>query len=311
MRIFLFLLTLILAIPMAYARTEGIAAVVNQDAISMTDLNDRLRLVIASSGIKPSPEIQDKITSQVLSELVDEQLKIQEAQREEITVSEQEVQEGFAMIAGQNNLTIEQFAGAMKSDGINPATLERQIRAQIGWSKVIQKVMRPQVTVSDNDVDDYISRLKGSSGKSEYRVSEIFLPVGEGRPEADAQQLAHKLVNEIQSGKVPFGKVAQQFSAAAGAERGGNIGWVQQGQLAPELDQALSTMQKDGISQPIRTQDGYHILQLRELRTISEASLPSREQVYSTIGIQRLEKMQERHLMELRSTAFIENRVQS
>lgn len=313
MRIFLLALTLALIMPMTFAqaRTEGIAAIVNQDAISITDLNDRLRMIIASTRLPATKDIQEKLTRQVLSDLIEEQLKIQEARRLDITVSQEEINGGFAMLAKQNNLTIEQFRGAMQHDGISPTTLERQMKAQIGWSRVIQKVMRPQVEVTDSDIDDYLSRLQSARGKSEYRVAEIFLAVSESSPDADAQQLANRLVQEINSGKAEFFKVAQQFSSAAGAEQGGDLGWVREGQLEPELDAALTGMQKDGVSNPVRTSDGYHILFLRDLRTVSDETMPSREQVMQMIGLQRLERLQERQLLELKTTAFIETRVES
>lgn len=313
MRIILLVLTLALMLPMAPARasTEGIAAVVNQDAISITDLNDRLRMIIASTRLPATKEIQQKLLRQVLNDLIEEQLKMQEANRLELSVSQDEINSGFAMLAQQNNLTIDQFRSAMQHDGISPATLERQIKAQIGWSKVIQKVMRPQVEVTDSDIDDFLSRVQNAKGKSEYRVAEIFLPVNENSPDADAQQLANRLVQEINSGKAEFFKLAQQFSGAAGAEQGGDLGWIREGQLEPELDAALPGMQKNGVSNPVRTSDGYHILFLRDLRTVSDETIPSREQVTQTLGLQRLERMQERQLMELKTTAFIETRVES
>jgi peptidyl-prolyl cis-trans isomerase SurA len=296
--------------PHAHAATQGIAAVVNQDVITIKDLNDRLRMIIASSGLPEGKEFQNKLTAQVLNDLIEEQLKIQEAARKEITVSDSDVAAGFAQIAQNNKLTTEQFDAIMKHDGIERSTVERQIRAQIGWSKVIQEVMRPQVTVTDTDIDDYLERFKASKGKNEYQLAEIFLPV-EGKAEGDTLQLAQKLVAEIKAGKAPFFKVAQQFSGAAGAESGGDLGWVQQGQLQPELDSALASMQKDTVSDPIRTNDGYHILYLRNVRTITDESIPPREKVFSMIGIQRLERMQARQLLELKTTAFIETRVES
>src|SRR5690606_11301270 len=122
--------------------------------------------------------------------------------------------------------------------------------------------------------DGYLSRLQNAKGKSEYRVAEIFLPVGENSPEADAQQLANRLVQEMNSGKADFFKLAQQFSGAAGAENGGDLGWVREGQLEPELDAALPGMQKGAVSNPVRTSDGYHILFLRDLRTVSDETMP-------------------------------------
>lgn len=314
MRIFICLLFLLVSVSAtlpAQARMEAIAAVVNQDAITMSDLNDRMHLVMVSSGLPQTEEIATKLSKQVLNDLIEEQLKLQEAKRVEVTVSKEEVEQGFSSLAQQNKFTPDQFRQIIKQGGINVGTMERQIRAQIAWTKVIQKKMRPQVTVTDTDVDDFLERLKNSKGKDEYLASEIFLPVDETAPEADTQQLAIKLVNEINGGKAPFFKVAQQFSRAAGAPNGGDLGWMQQGQLQPELEKALASLEKGKISQPVRSSSGYHILMLRDKRTITDATIPTRENIYNTIGVQRLERMQARQLLELKTTAFIENRVES
>lgn len=315
MRILIALLLLTFALPsyaaQAQARSEGIAAVVNQDAISMTDLNDRIFMVMASSGLPRTEEIRDKLTGQVLNDLVNEQLKVQEAKRNNLEVTDSEIQNGLVTLAKQNNLTPEQFAQVMQHQGISRATVERQIRAEIGWSKVIQQVMRPKVNVTDSDIDEYIAQLQNAKGKSEYLLAEIFLPVNAESPEGDTQQLANRLVQELKTSKVPFSKVAQQFSAGPGAQKGGDLGWMQQGQFQPELEKVVAGMEKGTISNPVRTTEGYHILLLRDVRTLTDETFPSRDKILNTIGLQRLERLQARELLELRTTAFIENRVQS
>lgn len=295
----------------ARAGEAGIAAVVNQDAISMSDLNERMKLIMASSGLPNNPDIRAKLTKQVIESLIEEQLMLQEAKRREITVTQAEIDQGFAQLAAQNKIPADKFAAMIAHSGVDISTMHRQIRAQLGWSKIIQKVMRPQVTVADADVDEYIARIAANKGKTENLVAEIFLPVDTPEQDSDVRQLAMKLVSEMRAGKAPFFKVAQQFSKAPGAPQGGNLGWMQQGQLPEELDAALATMKPQEISEAIRAATGYHILMLREQRQISDASIPSRDEVTSTIGIQRLERMQRRTLMDLKSAAFIENRVQS
>ena len=81
-------------------------------------------------------------------------------------------------------------------------------------------------------------------------------------------QVAEDLVNKIRGG-ANFAAVARQFSQGTGATQGGDIGWIQQGQLAPELNRALTAADAGKISDPIRTANGFHILGLRDERTVS------------------------------------------
>ena len=297
------------ATPHARANQTGIAVVVNEDAISMGDLADRYRLILASSRLPDGPKTRERITPQIISALVEEQLKIQEAVRNDIKVSQSEINNGFATIAQQNGLKPEEFRKALLQSGINVSTMERQIRAQISWSKVVAKRLRPKVNISESDIDTVLKRLHNSVGLSEYLASEIYLPIENPKEEAQVRDLAINLANDMQAGRAPFFRVAQQFSKAPGAPQGGDLGWVQEGQLARELDSVLVRMEPEQISSPIRSLGGYHILLLRQKRTISEDTIPERKQISSGLGMQRLDRLQQRLLLDLKSSAFIENRL--
>lgn len=296
---------------LAHAQRESlsIAAVVNQDAISEADVRDRLRLILASSGLPDTPDMRARALKQVLDSLVDEQIKLQEAARNQLTVSQEEIDKAFGQIAANNKMSAEQFMGAMKQGGINRMTLDRQIKAQLAWTKVVQKMVRPQVTVSASDVAALKERMRKNIGKTEYLVSEIFLPVDDKAEESDVRGLATKLVSEIGEGKAPFAAVARQVSRAAGSEKGGDMGWVQEGRLPDDLDAALKTLQEGQLSQPIRGANGYHILQLRQKRSFAEANIPSDDDLTDQIGFERLDRAQQRYLLDLKSAAFIERRV--
>lgn len=294
----------------AYAETGmGIAAVVNQDAISGTDVRERMRLVIASSGLPDTEAVHQKILPQVLDGLIDEQLQMQEAARNELSITDEEIAEGFGQIAANNKMTAEQFEQVMKQAGIPKTTLRRQIKAQIAWTKVVQTVVRPQVSVSPNDVAALVKRLEKNFGKTEYLASEIFLPVDDDKGAGEVRQLASQLVSEVRAKKAPFAGLAAQFSKAPGAAKGGDIGWVQEGRLAEDLDKVLKTMAEGEVSEPIRSTEGYHILFLRQKRTFTEGSIPSNDDLTNQIGFERLDRAQRRYLSDLKAAAFIDQRV--
>ena len=152
----------------AQSRTETIAAVVNEDAVSVSDVMDRLRLVMASSGMPDSQEMRERIKPQILSVLIEEKLKLQEAERMEIEVGEEEIVQGFASIAGQNNMSPEQFQMLLRKEGVSKSSLEDQIRSQIAWSRVIQMRLRPQV---DQRIQDCTERLNDLQARALERSS--------------------------------------------------------------------------------------------------------------------------------------------
>ena len=306
---------LLLAVIMATvspARAEqvaGIAAVVNDEAISMSDVGERMKLVMASSGLPNNEDIRAKILPQVVEGLIEEQLKLQEASRNKLIVSDEEVEEGFATIASQNKFTPEQFRAIMEKSGVAIHTLTRQIKAQLAWNKVIKEKLRKQVDVNETDINTRLERMKAKIGQTEYLAAEIYLPVNDPKQAAKAQQFAQRLATELQAKKAPFGAVAAQFSKGAGADKGGTLGWVQQGQLPTELDTTLTSLEEGGVSNPIKMSDGIHILHLQKKRTISEESIPPRDELTNMIGFERLDRVQQRTLLDLKSAAFIDRRV--
>jgi peptidyl-prolyl cis-trans isomerase SurA len=293
----------------AFAKDEGIAAVVNSDAITFSDVEDRLKLMIVSSGMPYNDDIRNRLRAQVLNMLVDESLQVQEARAAGIDVTPEEIDSGFATIAKNNNMEADQFRSILSRSGIRIGTMRDQIRAQIAWGKVVQKKLRPQVDVTDRDIDERQQFLESSLGKSQYQLAEIFLPVETMAQDAETLTLAQRLVREIMQNKAPFQKVAAQFSQGASAARGGDLGWIQDGQLPDPLNALISSMNEGDLSQPTRSLTGYHILLLRGKRQIEQVNLPTRDQIMAQIGNERLDRLQRRYLMDLKAEAFVERRV--
>ena len=261
----------------AKAATE-IAAIVNDSVVTMTDVRDRTNLYLSGSGHQLPPEERKKMEQQVLAKLIDEALQIQEAKKLSISIDEAQVNNGFGFVAKQNNLSPEDFKKRLKDSGVNIDTLYAQIRAEIAWDQVIRRKLRPQINVSDSDIDMTLDQLAHGEGKKQYHIAEIFVKVADPAKVDDARNKADEAVEKIKKGAT-FSSVARATSQAPGASEGGDLGWVQEGQLAAELDKALATLQPGQITEPIRAGDGFHILFLREVRqggaAIAEAAPPA------------------------------------
>lgn len=293
----------------AEASTQQIVAVVNEDVISQSDFDKRLRLVVASSGLPDNKEIRQRLAPQIIGSLIDEQLMIQEARNMDIKIADEEIAQGFATIAQQNKMSPEQFEKMLRRGRIDVRTLHRQIHAQVAWGKVVQKRLRPRVIISKQDVDAALERMRSKIGTQEFLAAEIYLPFDNTKSETQAKQLANRLSSEIKSGKTSFFKVAQQFSKGAGAAKGGNTGWLNEEQINPDILSALKNIKKKQISNPVKLEDGYYIMFLLETRALTEDKLPSRQQVVYNMGNERLERLQRRHLLDLKASSFIDIRV--
>jgi peptidyl-prolyl cis-trans isomerase SurA len=257
--------------PAAPQFQDRVAAVVNDNVISTSDIESRMKLAFLSSGLPDTLEVRQHLLPQILRGLIDEQLQMQEAKRLDITVSNEELDKTLQRIAEDNHISGGDMRAYLKERGASPSALEQQVRAGLSWNKVIQRELRSRVDVGDDEIETAVSRIRASAGKQEFLVSEIFLSVDSAKDEDQVKQVADNLVQQMKGG-ANFAAVARQFSQSTGAASGGDIGWIQEGQLSPELNRTLAGMQAGEVAGPVRSASGWHILALREKRTIAIGS---------------------------------------
>ena len=252
-------------VPAQSVTTQRIAAVVNDDVVSIKDLNNRLQLVMISSGIPESAQARERLAPQVLRGLIEETLQLQEAERLDITVTDEEIQRALENIAQRNNLTVEEMRNYLVANGVEIETLLRQLRAQIAWVKVVNRQIRPRVSVTVDQLEMAVLEAQQNLGEPELLLSEIVLPVDSPEQEETVARDAARLVQTVREG-ASFESLARQVSVAASAGRGGDVGWVSASAIPPELLGALEQMAPGEISPPIRSPVGYHVFWLRDRR---------------------------------------------
>jgi len=247
-------------------QSEGVAAVVNDEVISTLDLRERSALILASSGIQPTADAMKQVRGQALRGLVDEHLQLQEAKDKKVKVDASDVDKGLQNIAQQNNVSVQQFEQQLKSAGVPIATLRAQIEAEIAWRRLINNRYGSRIRITNNDVQVQLDRLKANATKPHFEISEILLPAETEKDFQDAQSAAQKLLQEMAGGRATFPAVARQFSAAPSAAAGGDLGWLADDELRPDLAAAVRQLKPGQMSNPIRVPNGVEIIALRAAR---------------------------------------------
>ena len=244
-----------------------IAAVVNGDVITNNDIDNRARLFAMSSGLSMSPEILDRLKPQILRQLVDERLRVQEAQRRKIVIQDAQIADAIHDIERRNNLPAGALRQKLAADGVSQRTLIGQIRAQLGWSQMLRDQMAQKVSITEADVAEKLRLESQQIGQTEYRLGEIFIPVDDPANSADAQRFAETVITQLHAG-APFPLVAAQFSQTQTALEGGELGWVQANQLDPEIARLANLMPVGAISNPVRVPGGFEVVNLQGKREI-------------------------------------------
>ncbi|MEK0082444.1 peptidylprolyl isomerase [Benzoatithermus flavus] len=292
----------------AQATPQRIAAVVNDDIVTVQDLADRLDLALVTSGLPNQPEARRSLAPQVLRGVIDEKLELQEAKRLGLDVTEAEIDQAMDTIAARNNTTRADLVRYLTAHNIKPATLRSQLKAQIAWIKVIAREVRPRIVVTQEQIDLALKRGASGNGDTELLLSEILLPIYDRAQEGAVLDDARRLVATIRSGG-DFAALARQVSVAASAENGGDLGWVRASSVLPDLRDKVMALQPGQVSDPVVSPAGVHIFQLRDRRNRAANAAVDPDKVRQTLEQEQLERQANRYLRDLRKDAFIDIRL--
>jgi peptidyl-prolyl cis-trans isomerase SurA len=252
---------------------EGIAAVVNDEPISRLDLDHRLRFTMLTAGFPDTPETRRRLVPEVIQSLIDERLKIQEGKRLGLKAEKTEIDRILQRMESQSGMPPGGMKNYLDNIGISLDTVTARIESDILWRQIVVRRYRRGIRISDGELDEHLARIRANAGKPQSLAAEIFIAVEDFAKDRESAQLAQRLIEQIRGG-APFRAIAQNFSQSPSAAQGGDLGWVSAGQLEAAADQALAALQPGQISPPVRGENGYYILLLRERRagsTVADA----------------------------------------
>lgn len=249
---------------------DRVVAIVNDDVIVMSELDDRMRKVVAQlrqGGT--SPPGKEVLEKQVLDRLVIDRVQLQIADRNGIRIDNETLNRAVGQVAKQNKMTLAQFREALESDGYSYASLRQDIRDELIISRVQQQQLRDRIEVTPREVEKFLSTEKVAGPRpSEYRLSHILIGLPEAAsPEqiAVARQKTAKVLETLRGG-ADFAQMAASVSNDQSALRGGDLGWRPVAQLPPPIAKAIAELEKGEITLPIRSANGYHIIKVMDAR---------------------------------------------
>jgi len=250
--------------------SHGIAAVVNDDIVTTHDLRQRTLFMIATTGVKRDEESINRAQQQALRNLVDEHIQMQESKKYDQTIADEEVNQSVGRLIGRNGLDPNEVVQRLASAGVSIETLRDQVRSEIAWQRIVNGLYGSRIRISDAQIDETLNRLTANASKPNYRVAEIYI---EATPDIGgidgAMQGAQAMIQQLSEG-APFPLLAQQFSSSPTAAQGGDMGWVREGELRPEIDQVIQQMETGNLSTPIQVPGGVYVVALLD-KKVSEA----------------------------------------
>ncbi|MGV8929076.1 MAG: peptidylprolyl isomerase [Brevundimonas sp.] len=263
----------------AFQMSDGILVTVNDSVITGFDLRQRMLLLIAMTQVQPTPENIPAIQQQALNVLIDEQLQKQELTNyKELIISDQDVENEITAMAQEAGASPQAYVQYLTQGGVRPSSLREQLRTQLGWTQLVGGRFQSRARVSRSAVAAALRQVSDAAAKKQYLIGEIYIESARVGGQQAALNGANQLVQQMVQG-APFQAVAQQFSAAPSATRGGDAGWVIEGTMQPALQQAMEQLEIGQLSRPVPVDGGVYIIYMRDKRDGAAASLVQIKQV--------------------------------
>lgn len=249
-----------------FTQSDRIVARVNDDIITLSDLNERLQPIIAKyeqsySGAELLENLA-KAEEYWLNQLIENKLILQEAQRKEIAVSDEEVEQRVEQIKSDFDSDM-QFNIFLESQGMNIDELKRNIADNIKVTKTTMHIrQKAQQKISPVDIARFYEEHKDEFAE-EPKVHVLHILIRSSGDDAADLAQAEKALELIKSGE-DFKSVAREYSQGPHAARGGDLGFLAHGQHIPEIDDAAFKLQVGEVSDIIQSSLGYHIIMVKQ-----------------------------------------------
>ncbi|MBE6452330.1 MAG: hypothetical protein E7012_02430 [Alphaproteobacteria bacterium] len=275
-----------------------IKALVNGEIISSDDFQNRVNLLLMNTGIPYNSQTKDMIHQRVLNSAVEEKLKLQEASKEGIFITDKEIEEQIKRYTQSNNLT----PLMLKQANVSHKTIEEQLKSELAWLRVIRKKYYSEGTITQKEINKALESAQKDINIPKYFVAEIFIKKENAK---NLSQLVNNLRNDNR-----FELYAMQFSESPSAANGGNLGWVNSGKLASTLETRLRTMKAGDVSDPILLGEGYYILKLKQRFNpkTDKPTPPTENEIKTLLENQKMETLSKKLLQDIHQKAVIEIR---
>ena len=293
--------------PVFAAPVSRVVAVVNGDMITSRELERAVKPEFIGQQIDPkkSPEMADMIRKAVLDRMVNEKILLQQAEKDGIKVTDEQIDKALEALVAESGLSREAFLAKMEKDGITEKMLRDQSRTHIASQMVMSRNVVKKVVVTEEEINDYYR--KNMAGFAESRAHVAILVYA---PDANAEKWAA----DIASGKVSFADAARKVSVGPNAENGGDLGVMAVSDMAPGMAQVVSGLSEGSVS-PLLTlgeaKAQVMLIDLEEAEGAADAK-PDAETARRIENILRNPRVQERfqqYTTELRQKALVDIRL--
>lgn len=301
-------------------KVEFVVAVINDAIVLNSELETRRLPVLAEAQQITDPKERDrriaKLTSQVLDEMVNEELIVQAAEAAKIEIESSEVQAALDEVRQQNNLDEAGLSTALAGQGYTLTGYKGELRRQLLRLRAVNQLVAPKVNITDEDVRArYDQMARRTEQVQAVKLAHMLFKLPEHATEqqiADAKEKASKAIARVKAGE-DFAKVAATESDDDSTKAtGGELGWFQRGSMAnPEWEPIVFAMEKGDVRGPVTGPQGFHVFLVDEIKRSDLKPFPEmKDQLQRELRRREMDKQTQVWVDELRKKAYIDIKLQ-
>jgi len=299
---------------------DKIIAVVNNDVITLSDINKAVAPMLAGYSQQKGQALSDQergeLVKKAIDQLVEKKLIEQKAKELDVKVTDKDINRSIEDVLKRNNLTLEQLKEILKKDGSSFDEYQKMLKSEITMSKVIAREVRSKVTITEKDIQEYYGKGASSASNSSrpgerVRIQQIFFAISAQTTPKQAEKLTRQL-EEIRSKIVSgedFNQMAVKYSQDASAKEGGDMGYFNRGELQPLIENAAFNMQTGDVSSVIRTPAGIHVIKVIEKQGAggeeNRAVTKNREEIEDSLYRQQVDLLYQKWMEDIKNKAYI------
>jgi len=294
---------------------DRVAAVVNNDVITLSEVETRvapeLARVRAETDATKRADLRRELTKKALDIIIGERLMEGQIKELNIEVADSEIDLGMEDVKRQNNIDGEQFEKLLLQEGYTMPAYRAFMRKHLSRLKLVNLKVRAKVKISDEDLKaEYARVARDETLDAEVHARHILVQVS---PKATPEQVeaarvkAAGLAAEARKPGVDFAELAKKKSEGPSAADGGDLGFFKRGVMVGEFEKAAFTLPDGGVSDPVRTKFGWHVIKVEERRAGAARPFDEmKDQLREKMLREQLEKFTEQYVQELRTAAVVE-----
>lgn len=280
---------------------DGIAAIVNDEIIYISDVNYALKPYILKLQHAPIPTKEkikqlQKIKEQILNNLINEKLIEEKAKQLHYTVSEKDVDALIQNILKEQHITLQQLKEALKQSHVSYKYYREKLKGELLRARVVNAYVKSQIQIPTKEIEKYAKEhLFPKNQEVKYHLKQIFFKTYNKKK---IEHVLKLLKNE------PFSKVAKEYSEGPFKNSGGDLGYFAKGEMLPAIEKVVEKM-KVGEVKFVKSQHGYHIIKLVDIKRKKIDKTRLYSEAEEILKRKMLNKKLDEWIKELRQQAVI------